>query len=299
MTLPLIIGLSGKCLAKEEINIIKNHKPYGFIIFQRNIKNLLQLKCFINHIKSLCNYSPLLMIDHEGGRINRFKSIFSQNKYSAKYFGNLFESDKNLFYTEINSFLKFNINLFKFLGINCVAYPVMDLFYKGSNKIIGDRAFSNNKNTVIQISKYVINYYQNNGIDCIAKHAPGHGLSKKDSHLELPVINASNDYLIKNDFSIFSNCNSKYLMTAHIVYSKIDKLCATFSKKIMHIIRKKINFKGKIMTDDICMKALKGNLQKKTIQPLIAGCDLILHCSGKINEIKKIISILNNRISVS
>ena len=280
-----IFGIKYSYLSNEEILFIKKYHPYGIIFFERNIESINQFKSLINHIKSLVNYDLLFVIDHEGGKINRFNKIFSQKKYSARYFGEMYNKDRKKYKKELDYFLNFNVNLFKLLGINTVAYPVMDILYRKTHKIIKDRCFSSEKKQIVKIAKYVINFYQSNKISCISKHAPGHGLSTKDSHLSLPVVTENKKFLMKNDFETFKNIKSHYMMTAHIHYKNFDKKCATYSKHILQdIIKKKLNFRGKIITDDICMKGLKGNLKTRSIQPLIAGCDLILHCNGNMNE---------------
>ena len=290
--IPVIFGLKGHTLTKKEMDIIKNNMIFGFIIFKRNILNFSQLRTLINHLKKLSLNDPIIMIDHEGGRVNRFSNLFSQRNFTAKYFGELYSNDKKKFYKTAKFFINFNSRIFNFLGINTVAYPVLDLKYNKTHKVIGDRSFSSDPNIVRKISKIFIKEYQKRGINCISKHVPGHGLSVVDSHYDLPVVKQTYNYLTKNDFSCFKNIKSKFMMTAHINFSSIDKKIATYSKKINLIIKNELNFKGKIMTDDICMKALKENIVYRTLQPLIAGYDIILHCNGNINEMEKIVSII-------
>ncbi len=291
--IPLIIGLNGPYLTNEEIKIIRNNLIFGFVIFQRNIVSLIQLKNLISHINSLSDHEPVIMIDHEGGRVNRFNKIFDQKKYSAEYFSNLFLTNKKSFRKNFDFFINFNIKLFKFLGINTVAYPSLDLRYKKTHDVIGNRAFSNKVYLVKKIANLFICAYQKKGISCIAKHAPGHGLASADSHFKLPIVRENTGYLLKNDFACFNKLSSHFLMTAHIRYINFDENIATYSNKIIKLLRKEYSYKGLIMTDDICMKALKESLYKRVTQPLIAGCDIILHCNGNINEIKKITSILS------
>jgi len=290
--IPVIFGLKGYTLTKKEINIIKNNMIFGFIIFKRNILSLSQLRNLINHLNKLSSNNPIIMIDHEGGRINRFSNLFSQRGFTAKYFGDLFSRDEKKFLKIARFFVNFNSRIFKFLGINTVAYPVLDLKYNKTHEVIGDRSFSSNPNIVKKVSKLFIKEYQKRGIHCISKHVPGHGLSVVDSHYDLPVVKETYDYLKKNDFLCFKNIKSKFMMTAHINFSSIDEKIATYSKKINLIIKNKLNFRGLIMTDDICMKALKENIAYRTLQPLIAGYDIILHCNGDINEMEKIVSIV-------
>tara|TARA_B100000212_G_C27378469_1_gene535792 strand:- start:1169 stop:2098 length:930 start_codon:yes stop_codon:yes gene_type:complete len=290
--IPVIFGLKGYSLTKKEMSIIKNNMVFGFILFKRNILNFTQLRALIDHLKKLSLNDPIIMIDHEGGRVNRFSNIFSQQTFTAKYFGELFSEDKKKFLKVAKFFVNLNSGIFNFLGINTVAYPVLDLKYNKTHEVIGDRSFSSDPYIVKKISRVFIREYQKKGINCISKHVPGHGLSIVDSHYDLPVIKESYNYLTKNDFSCFKNIKSKFMMTAHINFSSIDKKIATYSKKINLIIKNELNFKGLIMTDDICMMALRENLVYRTLQPLIAGYDIILHCNGNINEMEKIVSII-------
>ena len=142
-----IFGIKYSYLSNEEILFIKKHQPYGIIFFERNIKSIDQFKSLINHIKSLVNYDLLFVIDHEGGKVNRFNKIFSQKKYSARYFGEMYNKDRKKYKEELDYFLNFNVNLFKLLGINTVAYPVLDILYHKTHKIIKDRCFSTKKKT--------------------------------------------------------------------------------------------------------------------------------------------------------
>ena len=186
--IPVIFGLKGYALTKKEINFIKNNTIFGFIIFKRNILNFSQLRILINHLKKLSLIDPIIMIDHEGGRVNRFSNLFSQRSLSAKYFGELYSKDKKKFFKIARFFVNFNSRIFNFLGINTVAYPVLDLKYKKTHHVIGDRSFSSDPNKVKKISKVFIKEYQKRGINCISKHVPGHGLSEVDSHYDLPVV---------------------------------------------------------------------------------------------------------------
>jgi len=163
----------------------------------------------------------------------------------------------------------------------------LDLRKKGSSSIIGDRSFSSNPKIVSKIGDYCINYHHNNGVGTVIKHIPGHGLAKVDSHHFTPVINKKLDYLIKNDFLPFKRKNSFFAMTAHIIFKKIDlKNTVTHSKKMIKLIRNKIGFKNILISDDISMKSLKGKIQENTINAFNAGCDLVLHCNAKENEME-------------
>jgi len=176
------------------------------------------------------------------------------------------------------------------VGININTVPVLDVRRKYSHDIIGDRSFSNDPNTVSKIGKICIDLYKKNKICTVTKHIPGHGLSKCDSHLETPVIRNNRNELIKKDFKSFKKCKTIFAMTAHAIYEKYDsKYTATHSKTVIKkIIRNHIKFKGILISDDISMKSLNFTLIKNTKMALEAGCNLILHCNAKLNEMKKI-----------
>lgn len=289
---PAIVGVSGVSVSKKEYFLFRKHKPLGYIIFTRNIKNLIQLKNLISELRSINHeQNVLIMIDHEGGRVNRFLNLFDQSNYSAKILGNYYQTNKNLFNKEIKKFINFNSNLFKYLGINLVAAPVLDLFYQGKSNVIGDRAYSNKVEIVKAIGNIIVDLYSKKNIFTIGKHVPGHGLSNQDSHFFLPVIKKSKEYLFKNDFRCFEDIKSHFLMTAHIIYEDLDKnLPATHSSLIIkNVIKSKFKFSGLIMSDDLCMKALSGSIEKKISKSFDAGCDIILHCSGDFHEMNKLL----------
>ena len=286
----IIFGISGYKLNLQEINFFKKYKPWGIILFSRNIDNLEQVRNLTSSIRNIFkdNNFPIL-IDQEGGKVNRFRKIINLDRYSAKYFGDIY-NNKKIFYSKFNKFLKINSSILKYCGININTVPVLDLFNKNKKSVIGNRAFSQKSNVVIKLSKHLINFYKNSGIEIVTKHIPGHGCTNIDSHYHLPKVQFSFDYLKKNDFKTFKEVNSYLAMTAHILYEKLDPdKCATQSKKIINeIIRNYIKFKGILMSDDICMKALSGGIVKNAKLSLKAGCNLLLHCSGKIDEMKKL-----------
>ena len=290
----IIFGIEGLKLSFNEINFFKKYKPWGIILFSRNIDNLYQVRNLTNSIRDIFKDENFpILIDQEGGKVNRFKKIINLDKYNAKYFGDIFEN-KKIFYKNFNKFLKANISILKYCGININTVPVLDLFNEDIKSVIGDRSFSKNSEIVKRISKYLTQIYNNYGIETVIKHIPGHGCTNADSHFKLPKVKFSLKYLKKNDFEPFKNNTANLAMTAHILYEKLDsKRCATQSKYIIHeIVRKYLKFKGIIMSDDLSMKALSKSLATKAELSLGAGCNLLLHCNGKIDEMKKLSSIV-------
>ena len=281
-----IIGIKSTKLTKQELLFLKKYKPWGVILFSRNLQNFKQIKNLTSNIKKIFkdkNYP--IMIDQEGGRINRLNKIISLDKLTSEYFGKLFVKDKREFLINYKLFIDKISYLLKNLGININTVPVLDLRYKTSSKVIGDRSFSNNIKVVSDIGDLCIRYFRENSIGTVIKHIPGHGLAKVDSHNFTPIINKDKNYLYKNDFKAFELKKSLFAMTAHVIFKKIDpNNTVTHSKKMINIIRNKIKFKNLIISDDLSMKSLKYSIAENTKKSFNAGCNLVLHCNGSLKE---------------
>jgi beta-N-acetylhexosaminidase len=281
-----ITGIKSTTLSVKEKKFIQKYKPWGIILFSRNIKSLKQGKKLTDQIKKIFkdNNYPIL-IDQEGGRVNRLKKIFNADPFTGEFFGKLYLKDKKKFYDYYKIFINQTSFLLKSIGANINTLPVLDLRSKGSSSIIADRSFSKDPKIVSKIGDICINSFHLNNIGTVIKHIPGHGLAKVDSHKLTPLVNKNLKYLIKNDFSTFKKKSSLFAMTAHIVYTKIDKVnTATHSKRIIQLIRSNIKFKNIIMSDDIAMKSLKSSIKVSTLRAFNAGCDLVLHCNGNFKE---------------
>ena len=296
-----ITGIKSLKLTTSEVKFLKKQKPWGIILFSRNIKSINQTKLLTHSIRKLFKdpHYPIL-IDQEGGRVNRLKNIITFDNLTGEYFGKLYVQDKRKFNIIYRLFIDKSSYLLKQIGVNINTLPVLDLRIKGSSNIIGDRSFSENKKIVSKVGDICIDLFNQNSIGTVIKHIPGHGLAKVDSHNFTPVVDKSINYLIKNDFFPFKNKDSLFAMTAHIIYKKIDPLnTATHSKKIINIIRKKIGFKNVLISDDLSMKSLKYDLITNTIKSFEAGCNLALHCNGNFNEMKVVAEnspVVNNFI---
>ena len=256
------------------------------ILFSRNIKSINQVYNLTKEIRKIFKDKKYpILLDQEGGRVNRLKKFINTDLFSSKFFGDLYLKDKKKFNNYYKIYIDKTSYLLKQIGININTVPVLDIRNNGSSKIIGDRSFSNKINVINDIGNICIKSFHNNNIGTVIKHIPGHGLAKVDSHLLTPFVNKKIKYLMKNDFSTFRSKKSFFAMTAHIIYREIDNLnTATHSKKIIYLIRKKIRFKNLIMTDDISMKSLKNSIDENTVKAFKAGCNLVLHCNGKLNE---------------
>ena len=285
-----IIGIKSTILNKKEIFFLKKYKPWGIILFKRNIKTIKQTKRLTNHIKKIFNDTKYpILLDQEGGRVNRLTNFLNNDLSTSEFFGNLYSKDRKIFNVKYNEFITETANHLKLIGVNLNTVPVLDLRLKGSSSIIGDRSFSHDPKVVSRIGDICIENFHKNKIGTIMKHIPGHGLAKVDSHKLTPTIKQNLKYLSKKDFIPFKNKRCLFGMTAHIVYSHIDKVyTATHSKKVIDIIRKKIKFQNILLSDDISMKSLKFSIKDNTIKAFSAGCDLVLHCNGNLNEMKAV-----------
>ena len=283
-----IVGIKSLQLSQNEIDFLKKYKPWGVILFLRNIKSIKQAKSLTDNIRKIFkdkNY-PIL-IDQEGGRVNRLSNIISFNNLTSEYFGKLYEKDKMKLNIIYKLFIDNTSHLLKLIGANINTLPVLDLRVKGASNIIGDRSFSKNVSTVSKMGDLCIELFKENSIGTVIKHIPGHGLAKVDSHNFTPIVNKSIKHLKKYDFSTFKKKNCFFAMTGHVIYKNLDQLnTATHSKKVIRYIRNYIGFKNILISDDLSMKSLKNNMKNNTIKAFEAGCNLALHCNGKLNEMK-------------
>ena len=215
----IIFGIRGTKLNTEEKYLLKMEKPWGIILFSRNIKDLFQLRFLIKDIKNCIkdkNY-PIL-IDQEGGMVSRLNKIVDLTLFSQDYFGKLYKQDKKAFTYLYKVYIDQVCDILKKVGININTVPVLDVRRTSSHNIIGNRSFSTDPVTVSKMGNLCINLYNKNKIATVIKHIPGHGLSKSDSHYNLPVIKAKKTELIKNDFKPFRKNKSFFAITAHVIY---------------------------------------------------------------------------------
>ena len=283
-----IVGLKKTFLTKKEIYFLNKYKPWGIILFSRNLKNLKQIKKLTNDIRVLFkDVKYPILIDQEGGRVNRLNNFTDTGLFTGEYFGNLFKTDKKKFIINYNIYIKQISEILNDIGVNVNTVPVLDIRNKKSSSIIGNRSFSSKPKNVSKIGDFCIKFFSNQKIGTVIKHIPGHGLAKVDSHKLTPTVYAKKKFLLKNDFSTFKKKKTLFSMTAHIIYRDIDPLnTATHSEKIIKLIRNTIGFKGVIISDDISMKALKFSIKINTQKAFTAGCNLVLHCNGKYKEME-------------
>ena len=287
----IIISIKGYKLSKKEKSLLANERPWGLILFKRNIKYLKQIKKLIKRIRQLTKDSKFpIIIDEEGVKVSRLNKI-AENNFSQKSLGDIYKINNKVGLIFYKNYINKLTTFLRKIGININTVPVLDVLRKNTNKVIGNRSFSKDPNIVKDLGKICVKQYELNKLATVIKHIPGHGCASLDSHLKMPKVKLNYKNLNKIDFLPFKSNPSKFAMTAHILYEKIDKNnVATFSKKIISkIIRKKIGFKGILISDDISMKALKYDLVTNAKKSLLAGCNIVLYCAGNYKDSYKLI----------
>jgi beta-N-acetylhexosaminidase len=295
--LAAIFGLSGLRLTEAERAFFKRTRPMGYILFARNIESPTQATDLVNDLRALdSGYDPVVLIDQEGGRVQRLKPPQWRAAPPMLPFGALFARDPE----RAKAALRLNMNLIGAelvnLGIDVDCAPVMDVPVPGAHDVIGDRAFSPDPAVVSALAPVVCEGLVDAGVVPVIKHIPGHGRATSDSHKELPVVGDDLATLRATDFAPFKAlCATPvqhlcFAMTAHVVYRAIDSARpATTSKAVIsNIIRGEIGFEGLLMSDDLGMKALTGSYDVRAAAALDAGCDVVLHCDGNFADMEAV-----------
>jgi beta-N-acetylhexosaminidase len=287
-----IFGCGGLELLPEEQAFFREVRPWGFILFGRNIADPEQVNRLVMALReTVDNPKAPVLIDQEGGRVARLKPPHWQERPSAQRFAQLHETSPE----SAREAAYLNARLIAHdlceLGINVDCLPVLDVPVTGADAIIGDRSYGSDPAVVIDLGRAVIEGMIEGGVLPVMKHIPGHGRATADSHLALPRVAAPAEELSATDFVTFRSLNSCPLaMTAHVVYDAIDaQRPATTSPKIIRdVIRGEIGFTGLLMSDDLSMNALSGSLDHRAKASLFAGCDVVLHCNGSLVEMRQI-----------
>lgn len=293
----LIVGVAGTELSEREAAFLKEARPCGLILFARNCAGHDQIRALIASVKDALGSDALLvLIDQEGGRVQRLKPPHWRHAPSGAEFAALYARAP----ARAARLLRSNFQLIgeelRALGIDVDCAPVMDVPVPGSHDVIGDRAYGADPATVAELARQVCEGLIDAGVVPVIKHIPGHGRATSDSHKELPRVDADLATLRATDFAPFQTfCQAPdrpvaFGMTAHVVYSAIDpNLPATTSRAVIEdIIRGEIGFTGLLMSDDLGMKALTGPFDERAARSLAAGCDVVLHCDGNMDEMEAV-----------
>jgi beta-N-acetylhexosaminidase len=288
-----ILGCAGTTLSREETAFFREVKPWGFILFARNVESPDQVRQLVDALRETVGRDDApVLIDQEGGRVQRLKPPHWPLYPPGRAYG-LIPGDDPLLKREITRLgARLIAHDLASLGINVDCVPVLDVPDPQGHEIIGDRAYGQTPDEVAYLGRAAAEGLIAGGVLPVIKHIPGHGRAKADSHLELPVVEASLEDLDARDFPPFRALSDMPMaMTAHVIYSAIDpKRPATTSKKaIRKVIRGSLGFDGLLMSDDLSMKALSGDFAERAEQSLAAGCDVVLHCNGDMTEMKAVV----------
>ena len=288
-----ILGCAGLTLSREERAFFREVQPWGFILFKRNVDTPDQVRALVDSLRA-CVERPdaPVLIDQEGGRVQRLGPPHWRRYPPGRAYGALKGNDPLLRREITRLGARLLAHDLAELGINVDCVPVLDVPEPGAHDVIGDRAYGATPQEVALLGRAAAEGLIAGGVLPVIKHIPGHGRAKSDSHLALPVVDASYDELDARDFAPFRVLSDMPMaMTAHVVYTAVDpKRPATTSKKAMReVIRGAIGFDGLVMSDDLSMKALSGDFAERARASLAAGCDVVLHCNGDMAEMKAVL----------
>jgi beta-N-acetylhexosaminidase len=280
-----IYGCAATSLSAAEKSFFREVQPWGFILFARNIKDPAQATALVQELRET--------VSDEKARVARLKPPHWHARPPAARFGALYGANPEAAREAVYLNARLIAHDLASLGINVDCLPVLDVPVPGSHDVIGDRAFATDPATVISLGKAQIEGLLDGGVLPVMKHIPGHGRAGADSHLDLPRVSATPEELSASDFVTFRSLDTcPIAMTAHVVYESIDpqRPATTSPKVIRDVIRGEIGFDGLLMSDDLSMKALDGPLSVRAKQAQFAGCDLVLHCNGDMDEMKDVAS---------
>lgn len=289
-----IYGCGGLTVSAEERDFFRDVRPWGFILFGRNVQTPDQVRSLVRALReTIGDASAPVLIDQEGGRVARLKPPHWHARPPAARFGALHTQNPEAAREATYLNARLIAHDLAGLGINVDCLPVLDVPVAGAHDIIGDRAFARDPATVIDLGRAQIEGLIEGGVLPVMKHIPGHGRAGADSHLALPRVDAEAEELSASDFVTFRSLDlCPIAMTAHVVYDSIDpqRPATTSPKVIRDVIRGEIGFDGLLLSDDLSMQALDGPLDVRARAALFAGCDVVLHCNGKMDEMKLVAS---------
>lgn len=284
----LIVGVAGTQLSSDEAAFLRDARPAGFILFSRNLADHEQIRALVGDVGSAIGGDDLLvLIDQEGGRVQRLRPPLGRALPPASAYGLLYQQDRDAALAAAREATRLLAADLMDLGINMDCAPVLDLPVEGAHDIIGDRAYGRSVEQVVALAGAVAEGFMAGGVVPVIKHIPGHGRATADSHLALPVVDTPRVDLERSDFAPFKAlAHLPSAMSAHVVFSDIDAQApaSTSPTVIGEIIRGAIGFDGLLMSDDLSMHALTGPMRARSEAVMAAGSDLALHCNGDLAE---------------
>ncbi len=292
MTRAFITGIAGTELSAPEREFIRAERPWGFILFKRNVESPAQVASLVHELReALGEPDAPVLIDQEGGRVQRLGPPNWPVYPPGALFAALYGIDPKLGTSAAGLSARLIAADLTELGITVDCLPLADVPVAGADGVIGNRAYGTEPGTVVAIARAVTNGLVDGGILPVLKHIPGHGRATADTHFKLPVVDTPQNELERTDFAAFKPlANLPMAMTAHVVFSALDPAqpATTSATMVEQVIRGVIGFQGLLMSDDVSMNALAGSLAERTRAIFVAGCDMVLHCNGKLDEMYEV-----------
>ncbi|MBX9648476.1 MAG: beta-N-acetylhexosaminidase [Xanthobacteraceae bacterium] len=287
-----ITGISGLELSAAEREFIRGERPWGFILFKRNIDTPAQVASLVEQLREAVGVAGApVLIDQEGGRVARLGPPHWPVYPPGAAFGALYDIDPALGLAAARLSSRLIAADLIDLGITVDCLPLADVPVAGADAVIGNRAYGTEPAKVAAIARAVTEGLVQGGVLPVLKHIPGHGRATADSHFGLPTVDTSRDELNRTDFAAFLPlADLPMAMTAHVVFSALDPAqpATTSATIINQVIRGVIGFQGLLMSDDVSMNALAGTIAERTRAIVNAGCDMVLHCNGKLDEMRDV-----------
>jgi beta-N-acetylhexosaminidase len=291
-TRAFITGVSGPELSAAERAFIGSERPWGFILFKRNIETPAQVSLLVRELRTaLGDPDAPVLIDQEGGRVQRFGPPNWPVYPPGAVFGVLYDIDRALGLSAARLSARLIAADLLETGVTVDCLPLADLPVAGADAVIGNRAYGTEPHKVAAIARAVTEGLEQGGILPVLKHIPGHGRATADTHFRLPEVDTSKAELERTDFAAFQPlADLPMAMTAHVVFSALDPAhpATTSATIIEQVIRGVIGFQGLLMSDDVSMNALAGSIAERTRAIIAAGCDMVLHCNGKLDEMREV-----------
>lgn len=277
-----ILDAEGLRLSADEKALFREADPFGFILFARNISSPEQIRALCDDMREAVGRNAPITIDQEGGRVQRLRAPLARNWRPA-----LDHAQQAGAQAERAMYLRARLiaDELHALGIDSNCAPLVDVIQNDTHPFLRNRCYGDTAQTVAALGRATAQGHLDGGVLPVVKHIPGHGRAVADSHVDLPHVSASAQELAQSDFAPFRALNDLPMaMTAHVVYEALDDQPATLSSRMMQVIRDEIGFDGLVMTDDLTMKALQGDLGSLTDAALNAGCDVILLCNASLSD---------------
>ncbi|MGR3711732.1 MAG: glycoside hydrolase family 3 N-terminal domain-containing protein [Shimia sp.] len=280
-----IFGCEGLRLSDKERTFFRDSRPFGFILFGRNIDSADQVRALCDDLRSCVDHHAPILIDQEGGRVQRFRApLATEWLPPLEHVQAAGENAARAMYLRA----RITAHELLSLGVDANCAPMVDVAHSDTHPFLKNRCYGFDAGTVAEIGRAVADGLMDGGVLPVIKHMPGHGRALVDSHFDLPTVSTPEAEL-DADFAPFKALSDLPMgMTAHLVFEALDAAPATTSLKMMRLIRERIGFGGLIMTDDISMQALKGPLAQRSADSIAAGCDVVLHCNGEMEDMRAV-----------